>query len=316
MFNNNSANGFSAKFLNRMFRKIDGLVWDLQTGALGLKKSDGIYTLTQDVVGATAASGEGENAVAAVAGTIQYGTSVNPFEVFSMAIPAFATQVPLANIKEGDLIVGERDILGWVTGKTNAGLKLLDANGFNKNYTPPKVAIMGQDGALVVQSLGGLFGGDAGVGGLQSALMPMLMLSGGDTDGLESILPILLFSQMQATNPAAAALGANAAGAPIAAVNPLASLMPMLMMQKLSKSKGKAKTGGSKGPFGDMDPMMLMAMSGGFGGGAGGLGGISPMLLMAMGGLGGDDDGEPELVALPKTSAGGGYTPPLQTLRR
>lgn len=313
MFNTNSANGFSAKFLNRMFRKIDGLVWDLQSGALGIKKTDGIYTLTTEVTPASAAvaAAEGVAAVAAVLGSIQYGTSVNPFEVFSMAIPAFATQVPLAQIKEGDLIVGEREILGWVTGKTNAGLKLLDANGMNKNYTPPKVAIMGQDGALVVQSLGGLFGGQAGVTGLQSSLLPMLMLGGGDTDGLDSILPIMLFSQMQATNPAAATLGATAAGAPAAAANPLASMLPMLMLQKMGKNKGKTGSG-SKGMFGDIDPMMLMMMSGGFGGGAQ-AGGINPMMLMMMGGLGNDDD---ESAGVATTNTNGNYAPALQRIRR
>ncbi len=308
MFNTNNNSGISAKFLNRMFRKIDGLVWDLQSGNLGIKNEQGIYTLTADVTAPVAASGTGDNAIAAVVGSTQYGISVNPFDAFGMSIPAFATQVPLAAIKEGDLIVGDKAILGWVTGKTAAGLKLLDTNGMNKSYSPPKVAIMGQDGALVVQSLGGLFGGQAGVAGLQSSLLPMLMLSGGDTEGLDSILPILLFSQMQATNPAAAALGANAAGAPAAAANPLASLMPMLMLQKLGKSKGKS---GGKGAFGDIDPMMLMMMSGGLGGGAGG---INPMMLLAMGGLGGDDD---EVVGVPTTNASYGTTAPaLQRLSR
>lgn len=312
MFNQNANTGFSAKFLNRMFRKVDGLVWDLQTGTLGIRKNEGIYTLTTDTTAAVPASGSGDTAVAAVAGSTTYGTSVNPFEVFSMAIPAFATQVPLAGIKEGDMIVGDRDILGWVIGRNAASLKLLDANGFTKNYTPPKVAIMGQDGALVVQSLGGLFGGQAGVAGLQSSLLPLLMLGDGATEGLDSILPIMLFSQMQATNPAAAALGANAAGAPAAAANPMASMLPMLMMQKLGKNKGK--TGGkSGGLFGDIDPMMLMMMSGGFGGGAG-AGGINPMMLLAMGGLGGDDD---EAVGVPSTNATYGTTAPaLQRIRR
>lgn len=314
MFNANSTSGISAKFLNRMFRKIDGLVWDLQTGTLGIKTEQGIYTLTTDVVAAVEASGTGPTRVAAVAESVSYGISVNPFDAFGMSIPAFATQVALANIKEGDLIVGDKAILGWVTGKTPAGLKLLDTNGMNKNYTPPKVAIMGQDGALVVQSLGGLFGGQAGVGQLQNSLLPMLMMSGGDTDGLDSILPLMLFGQMQQTNPSAAAAGATAAGAPVAAANPLSALMPMLMLQSLSKKKktGGSGSGSKKGPFGDIDPMMLMMMSGG--GGAGGLGGINPMMLMMMGGLGNDD--EDDVVTLPVTRSNGTYAPPLERIRR
>ena len=50
--------------------------------------------------------------------------------------------------------------------------------------------------------------------------------------------------------------------------------MQMLMMQKLA---------GKGGSSGGIDPLMLMAMSGGFGGaasgGAGGIGGMNPMML-------------------------------------
>jgi hypothetical protein len=221
--------------------------------------------------------------------------------------------VPFDRISAGDLIVGDRDILGWVVGKTDKTLKLLDFNGMHKTYQPPKVQILNQDGALVVQSLSGLFGGDAGVGGFQSSLMPLLMMTGGDSEGLDSILPILLFSQMQTSNPSAAATAATVGGNPSLAASPMASLMPLLMMQSLGKSKGK--TGGAKGGLlGGIDPIMMMAMSGGFGGGA--AGGINPMMLLAMsGGLGGDD-GDDDVVGLPSTQASGGFTPALQKLRR
>lgn len=314
MFNANNTNGISGKFLNRMFRKIDGLVWDLQTGTLGIKTENGIYTLTNDTtaaIPATAAS-EGVAAVAAQAAVTEYGISVNPFDAFGFSIPAFATQVPLAGIKEGDLIVGDKAILGWVTGRTAAGLKLLDVNGMNKNYTPPKVAIMNQDGALVVQSLGGLFGGQAGVGGLQSSLMPLLMMSGGDSEGLESILPLMLFGQLQQTNPTAAAGAATAAGAPAMAASPMANMMPILMLQALSKKTKSGKASSGKGLLGDIDPMMMMMLGGGMGGQGGG---INPMMLMALGGLG-KDDGDDEVVSLPVTRTNGNFTPALQTLRR
>ncbi len=311
MFNNANTNGFSAKFLNRMFRKIDGLSWDLQTGQVGVKTQDGsIATLvsTTNAGNVAVAAAEGVAAVAATLASTSYNISVNPFEMFSTPIPAFATQVPFERIQAGDLIVGDRDILGWVVGKTGAALKLLDFKGMHKTYQPPKVQILNQDGALVVQSLGGLFGGQAGVGGLQANLMPLLMMTGGDSEGLESILPILLFSQMQTSNPAAAADAAAVGGNPALAQSPMASMLPMLMMQSLSKGKKSGKTG-NKGLLGGLDPMMMMAMGGGFGGGA--AGGMNPMMLLALsGGLGGDDADEP--VSIPRTVASGGFVPALE----
>lgn len=314
----NSSN-ISSKFLNRMFRKIDGLKWDLQTGTIGVVGADGsiaslISTHTPAIEATSSESGTtGSTGQAA---STSYNISVNPFDAFGMAIPAFATQVPFASIREGDMIVGDKNILGWVVGKTAATLKLLDFNGMHKTYQPPKVQILGQDGALVVQSLGGMFGGEAGVGGFQSALMPLLMLKGGDADGLDSILPLMLFSQMQTSNPAAAATAATVGGNPAAAANPMSAMMPMLMMQAMSKNKKSGKATGNKGGlFGDIDPMMLMMLTGG-GLGGGAAGGFNPMMLLAMGGLGGDDaDSEetPDLVSLPKSSARS-FVPALQTL--
>jgi hypothetical protein len=314
MFNLNQAGaGFSAKFLNRMFRKIDGLNWDLQTGGTGVRTKDGsIATLIATTAPATpaVAASEGVAAAAATLASTSYNISVNPFEMFSTPIPAFATQVPFDRIATGDLIVGDRDILGWVVGKTGKTLKLLGFDGMHKTYQPPKVQILNQDGALVVQSLSGLFGGDAGVSGFQSSLMPLLMLTQGNSEGLDSILPILLFSQMQTSNPAAAQTAATVGGNPGLAASPMASMMPLLMMQSLKKGKGSSK----EGILGGIDPMMLMMMSGGMGGGS--AGGINPMMLLAMsGGLGGDDSDD-DVVGIPRTAVNGGFTPALQKLRR
>ncbi len=310
MFNQS---GLSSKFLNNMFRKIDGLVWDLQSGSLGIKGTEGIYTLTSDYdLGSPAVpASENNSAIAAVPASTSYGVSVNPFDSFGISIPAFATKVPFSGINIGDLVVGEKDILGWVTSKAGVSLKLLDKNGFNKTYSPPKLQIMNQDGALIVQSLGGMFGGQAGVGSLQQSLLPMLMLSGGDTDGLDSILPLMLFGQMQQTNPNGAKAIATEAGNPSLAANPLSSLMPMLMMQSLAKKK--KSSGGKSGGLGSIDPMMLMMMSGGFGGAQ--QGSINPLMLLAMGGLGGDDTDD--AVSLPITGAGtDSFIPALQRLKK
>lgn len=311
MFGNNS-NGMSAKFLNRMMKKVGGVVWDLSTGNLGLSDDNGIYTLTQDYVAGVAAvaASEGNPAVKAIEAYTEFGVSVNPFEAFGMSIPAFATAVPFDQVKPGDLLVGDRDVLGWVKEKTGSALKLLDKNGMSKNYTPPKVQIIGNGASsvMVIQSLVNLLGGQAGVGGLQNSLMPLLMMSGGDTSSLESMLPLMLFSQMQTTNSAVAVAGATAAGAGPAAANPMAAMMPMLMLQAMGK---KNKSGGSA----KMDPMLMMLMSGGMGGGAQS-GGINPMMLMAlqsMGGLGNDsDDGISPFASI--DASNGTSAPALQKL--
>lgn len=264
MFGNSN---FASKFLGRMFRRINGLSWDLTSGQIGVQDANGIYTL--DVTPGVKTTDEAT-----------YRVSVNPFDGFGTPIPAFAVQVPHDKIAIGDIIVGDKGILGWVIGKKEVALTLLDKSGVTKNYTPPKVAIAGQDGALVVQNLFNLTGGKDGLTGLQGSILPLLMM-GGDDSSLEKVLPLLLFSQSTGT-------GAGA-------INPM-----MLMMM----AKG-----------GDIDPMMMMAM-GGFGGAA--AGGINPMMLMALqgdkGGLGGLFGGKTGTTVAGESSNALGAAPALQKL--
>lgn len=258
------------KFTRRMFRRIAGLVWDIQTGQIGVKTENGIYTLT-------APETEGGD----------YGVTVNPFDAFGLDIPAFATQTTHADVALGDLIVGDKGILGWVIAKTDAAFKVLDHNGQLKTYVPPKIAIMGQQGTLVVRNLLNLAGGQAGANNLVSSMLPLLALGGGE-DKLESVLPFLLMSQQGAAGTAAAA-------------NPMSSLLPLLLLKK----------GGLGGGSGLDNPLMLLAMTGGLGG----AGGMNPMMLMALAGDGGLGDlfgqGTTKLAA---PSAVTFTTPPLRRM--
>jgi hypothetical protein len=241
----------SNKILNRMFRKIEGLVWDLQSNQVGIQDKDGIHTLV-----ITPAS-EGQEA--------SYGVSINPFDTFGFAIPAFAQNTPLNQIEVGDIIIGSTEALGWVIDVRNSSLLLRDKNGMTKNYTPPKTAIMGVEGALVVKSLTGLFGNN-GAAGLQNSLLPLLMLQdGGNGLGdIEDLLPMILLGQQQA--------GDNA--------NAAANFLPTLLMTKALKG------GNGAGGLSDVLPL-LMLTGGSFGGGdAGGLNSMLPFLLMDK--LGGD----------------------------
>ena len=239
----------ASKFMNRMFRRVGGVVWDITTGKLGLKDDNGIYTLELTT------TGEGAKA------KTEAQIVVNPFESFGIDIPAFATSTKLTEVAVGDIIIGDSKILGFVVEKKDNSLVLLDKNGMKKQYNPPKVAVLGTDNnVLVMKNLLNVAGGESGLQGLQGALLPMLMM-GGDMD-LESILPMMLFSQQSGV--------AGGAGG-------IASMLPLLMMSK----GGLGGSGGSK-----IDPMMLMMMSGGMGGGAAG-GGMNPMVMAMM--MGGGD---------------------------
>lgn len=263
------SSNIKSKFLNRMFRRIGGVVWDMTSGSQGLKINDEIYSL--QLTPGTPAVLDATGAVVTPATETEFHTSVNPFGDLGMALPAFATQVPFDDVSLGDIVVGANKILGWCVGKTGAALKVVEHNGTCKTIVPPKVAILGNDGVLVVQNLFSLTGGAAGAGNFANSLLPLLMLGGGD-EKLEKMLPLLLMQSAQGGAPAGGAGGMN----------------PMLMMAMMGG------LGGKKSGDGGIDPMMLLAMSGGLGGGAGG-GAMNPMVMMAM--MGGDLFGSAALEA-------------------
>src|SRR5579864_7207538 len=91
---NSMMNGLNSKFMDKFFRKVDGVVWDLMTGRVGVRSTDGITTL----------EGSGEDAQ----------ITVNMFDQFGMEVPAFAQSTPLASVNVGDLIYGDRKAIGWV----------------------------------------------------------------------------------------------------------------------------------------------------------------------------------------------------------
>lgn len=237
-----------SKILNRMFRKVDGVVWDLSTNAIGLQNSNGIYTLTQS----NEETGDSVHTV--------FGVSVNPFDSFGFPIPAYAQITPLDHIEVGDLVVGEKQALGWVTKVNPRSLTLLDQSGMQKNYTPPKVAVLNQDGALVVKSLVSLFG-TRGAEGFSNALMPLLLAGGlGGFGGSDfgDILPLLLLTQQQAGDTG----------------NALSSALPTILMMKAMSGRGSQSSG--------LDSLLLPLMLSGGLGGNGANGGLNPLLLLAL----------------------------------
>lgn len=208
------------RFMSRMFRKADGVVWDLMSGKVGIKTPDGIATI------------EGEGADAQV--------SINMMDQFGFEIPAFAQSTPLASVAVGDIIYfGSTDKPGWVTeikggGETGKPVSfgIMRVNGTTSNWNPPKVQMLGlESGVMVLRSLMTMLpGGSGGLGQMQGALLPMMMMGGGDMD-MEKIMPMMLMSQMGA---APGTDGQAASG------NAMSGIMQtMLMMQMMGGSKGK-----------------------------------------------------------------------------
>lgn len=222
----NMQNGFMNKFANRMFRKADGIVWDLMTGNVGVVTDDGIATI----------SGSGEYAQVVT----------NLFDQMSMEVPAFAQSTPVADVQIGDLIYfgANNDKPGWVVGKTEkkpkAGqpgepfiqLQLMRTNGTVGNWNPPKTQMVGfgDSGVMVIRTLTNMLpGGQGDLNNMQNGIMQMMqmqMMMGGESEmDLESIMPMMLMGGMSG----------NAGGG---------NMMQMMMQMQMMKSMFGAKSQG------------------------------------------------------------------------
>lgn len=224
------------KFMSRLFRRADGVVWDLMTGRVGIKSKDGIATL----------EGEGDDAQ----------VTVNLLDQFGMEIPAFAQSTPIEAVNVGDIIYISGDRPAWVIDKVSRVRKpaagsavaakktaaakvepkvgtqfiLMRADGQRTTWSPPKVQMLGLDsGVMVLRSLMSMLpGGANGLSQMQGMLMPMMMMGGDDLD-LEKMMPMMLMSQVGAGDGAAPAAG---------------NMMQMMFMMQMMKGKG-----GGSNPF-------------------------------------------------------------------
>lgn len=196
------------KFINRLFRRADGVVWDLMSGKIGVQTDEGIATL----------DGTGEDA----------RVNINIMDDFGVALPAFAQSTPLAAVNVGDIIYrGARNNIAWIIAKNEdkGTFKLIKPNGETTSWAPPKTTMFGLDsGVMVLRSLAAMLpNGDKGLGQMQNMLLPMMMM-GGDMggDGLEKLMPIMLMSQMNSGT------GGDASG----------MMQTMLMMSMLKGGDG------------------------------------------------------------------------------
>lgn len=214
------------KFMSRLFRRADGVVWDLMTGKIGVQTTDGIATLD----GTPDENGGGVS------------ININMFDDFGMPLPAFAQSTPISSVNVGDIIYrGDRNNVAWVVAKnTDKGsFKLMKPNGETANWVAPKVSMLGLDsGVMVLRSLMTMLpAGDKGLGQMQNMLLPLMMM-GGENVNLDKMMPLMLMSQMN---------GADASGGS----NMAQMMMLMSMMGGNNPLTGKSvgNTGPRPSPF-------------------------------------------------------------------
>lgn len=252
------------KFMDRLFRKAPGVVWDMMTGKIGVQTKDGIATFT----------GEGDDSQ----------IEINLFDQFGMEVPAFAQSTPIAAVNVGDLIYfGSGDKPGWIvekrygvkpTGsstprrptkkttaagpgaeltvseddidKTNVSFTLMKADGQRTVWKAPKVSMlgMGADGVMVIRSLLTMLpGGQGDLQGMQGNMMMMMQMAAmnGDEGGLdmEKMMPMMLMG----------AMGGQGGG------NNMMQTMMMMQMMKggmgdmFGGNKNEANRNSGSGPF-------------------------------------------------------------------
>ena len=205
------------KMMDRMFRRADGVVWDLMTGKIGVTTDEGIATL----------EGTGEDAT----------VNLNLLDDFGMALPAFAQATPKNGVQVGDIIYrGAKNNIAWVIDKKEVEkdgdvtykFKLMKPNGETTSWNPPKVQLMGfESGVMVLRSLMSMLpGGQGDLTNLQGMLMPMMMFMGddGDSDMMDKMMPMLLMQMMSGQGGAAAGGGMN--------------FMNLMIMSKIFGNKG------------------------------------------------------------------------------
>jgi hypothetical protein len=223
------------KMMDRFFRSVDNVVWDMMSGRVGFKTAEGICSielgeLTEDKASAPEAQ-----------------VSINPFDDFGMAVPAFAQSIPADQISLGDMIFSSTTnrVLGWVVEKNEkGGFRLMRQDGTSGAWKPAKVAMLGFDsGVMVLRSLMNMLpNGQQGLGQMQGMLMPMMMtgmLDGDGDDTMKNMIPMMLMSQLGLGGADPAAGGAM-----------MSQMMNMMMMQNMmSKMGGSSNSGKSGAPF-------------------------------------------------------------------
>lgn len=219
MFQNLDMSAMMKKQVERMFKPVEGVVWDLMTGSVGIVRNGSVLT-----------RGQLEYIDPDTKQEADFAINEQLFEAFSMPIPAYAQITQRAQVQLGDMVVLGNGNIGWIKKINPKSYRILTASGTTTDWTPTKIQTMGigasDDGIMVVRSLLQMGGngadGSANLANLQSSLMPLMMM-GGDSAAMQDMLPMMLM------------MNVNGAG------GNMANMMPMMMMANMMK--------GGKSPF-------------------------------------------------------------------
>jgi hypothetical protein len=199
-----------SRLTDNMFRRADGVVWDVMSGKIGVVTEEGIATL----------EGTGDDAV----------ININMLDEFGVAVPAYAQSTQQADVKVGDIIMTGAGLgkISWVIERkeSDAGVRYrtMKPTGDYGSWAPPKKTIMGFDaGVMVLRPLFSMVGGATGTDGtnglqgMQQSLMMMAMMGGNEASAgsFDKIMPFLL-------------MGGGMGGG---ANNPMQMMLMMQMMQ-------------------------------------------------------------------------------------
>lgn len=223
------------KMMERMFKKVDGVVYDMTTNAVGITKGDSIFTVGKNEEG-------------------EYELVENMLASLSAPIPAWARAVPLDQVKELDMILSQDgQPFGWVTKVNKSSMRVLKPNGTQSNVVPSKVNLLGQGQTVMVVS-------SMGTGAQTGAMDPMMLMAMmGDDADMSDLMPMMLMMQGQG--------GAGVGGMD------MSQMLPFMMMSKnsdgdssemmklmmLSQMMGQQQ---GANPMQGMNPMMMALLMG------------------------------------------------------
>ena len=254
---NTSMKDTLSKAMGTMFAQIDNVKYDLATGLTGIVTDGGLVTLGADDT-----------------------LDQNPMDFFSLALPAFAMLTPAKDIRRGDIIVSNGKAYAFVL---ESGLKPTDAphvprkrrtkeeikadeEAVARGEVPPSeiayVKLQEESEKLTKGELSTI-----NVQGHVSRFRPRKVQMMGISDGLNVVRSF-------------GSLFGSTSDQTSAGTNPMAQMLPLLMLSKL---------GGTNGKNTDLSSMLpMMMMMGGMGGAGSGLMG-NPLMMMALLGDGGLD---------------------------
>lgn len=175
------------KLVDKMFKKVENVVYDLTTNSIGVKKDDSVFSLVKD--------------------EDTYVISENILADFAQAIPAFAKSVSVNDVKIEDLILDSAgNPYGWVLKVNDKSLKVLKLNGTTSNVVPSKVGLLGSGQTVMVISSLMQSNGQAldpmmlMMLSENSDMLPMFMMmqsqnASTDNNQMNQLLPLLMMSK-------------------------------------------------------------------------------------------------------------------------